>query len=419
MGSTISVAEARRFVLARCVPLRPLPRAIGDAAMLVLAETVRAPQAVPPFTNSAMDGYAVRAADTVGAPVRLHVVATVMAGNDSTPVVGNGGAARIMTGAQMPPGADSVCMVERTRSEVGGSIVIVEEAVAPGANVRRAGEDIESNTEVFVPGTLLTAPHVGVLASLGIKTVLVYPPPRVGVVSTGDELAAASGALAPGKIHDANRPALLAQLRTDGFEAVDLGMVGDDKTALAQILEDGAATCDAVVATGGVSVGDRDFVKLVLEDLCAPAVWWMHVAVKPARHFAFGTFASTRAPVFGLPGNPVASLVSYELFVRPALRAMAGYRALDRPCLQATTEADLSRHRDGTLHLLRVLAQTGPDGVLRVRLSGGQGSHMLLAMAEANALAVLPDGDGVPVGGQVDVLLLDSDRLRPLDQAGP
>src|SRR5208282_1175983 len=155
------------------------------------------------------------ASDTVGAPVRLHVVATVMAGDDPTTVVGHGGAARIMTGARMPPGADSVCMVERTRSEAAGSVVIVEEAVAPGTNVRRAGEDIETNAEVFVPGTLLTAPHVGVLASLGIETVLVYPPPRVGVVSTGDELAAASGALAAGKIHDANRPALLAQLRTD------------------------------------------------------------------------------------------------------------------------------------------------------------------------------------------------------------
>lgn len=414
----IPVAEARHFVLASCAPL-PLRRcAIGDVVGLALAATVCATQDVPPFANSAMDGYAVRALDTARAPVRLRVVATLMAGDEPTTPVGSDEAVRIMTGAPMPPGADSVCMVERTRTETSGS-VIVDQAIDPGTNVRHAGEDIAAGAEVFVPGTLLTPPHIGVLASLGIETVSVHPRPRVAVVSTGDELATASGTLAPGQIRDANRPALLAQLRVDGFQVVDLGTVGDDELALAHILEEGASSCDAVVATGGVSVGDRDVVRVVLEKLCGQAMRWMQVAVKPAKPFAFGTLASNQTPVFGLPGNPVSALVSYELFVRPALRAMAGYRVLDRPRLSATAETDLGRRRDGKLHLLRVLAQTGDDGTLRVRLSGGQDSHMLFAMAEANALALLPDGDGVAAGGRVDVLLLDTERLGPGGEEGP
>lgn len=417
--AVIPVVEARQFVLACCTPLAPHPSAAGEAAGLVLADTVRAAHCVPSFANSAMDGYAVRAADTVGAPVRLQVVATVMAGDNPTVVVGSGDAARIMTGAPMPPGADAVCMVERTRTESGGSVVI-EEVVALDTNVRHAGDDIEAGTEVFAPGTVLTPRHVGVLASLGIETVLVHPAPRVAVVSTGDELATTPGALAPGKIRDANRPALLAQLRTDGFEPVDLGIVGDDLSVLAQVLEHGGSSCDAVVASGGVSVGDRDVVKVVLQERCGETMRWMQVAVKPAKPFAFGALSSTGAPVFGLPGNPVSALVSYELFVRPALRAMAGHRVLDRPCLTAIAETGLRRRRDGKLHLVRALVQVGADGILRVRPSGGQDSHMLRALAEANALVLLPDGDGVPIDGRVEVMLLDDERLRPVgqDQSG-
>ena len=273
--------------------------------------------------------------------------------------------------------------------------------------------------QMFIEGNLVNLRSVSDARRHGIETVSVHPRPRVAVVSTGDELATASGTLAPGQIRDANRPALLAQLRVDGFQVVDLGTVGDDELALAHILEEGASSCDAVVATGGVSVGDRDVVRVVLEKLCGQAMRWMQVAVKPAKPFAFGTLASNQTPVFGLPGNPVSALVSYELFVRPALRAMAGYRVLDRPRLSATAETDLGRRRDGKLHLLRVLAQTGDDGTLRVRLSGGQDSHMLFAMAEANALALLPDGDGVAAGGRVDVLLLDTERLGPGGEEGP
>jgi molybdenum cofactor synthesis domain-containing protein len=416
----VPVALARRFVLAGCAPLPPRATNVRDAVGLVLAEAVWSNQDVPPFANSAVDGYAVRAKDTAGAPVRLRVVATVMAGDTSAALVGDQDAVRIMTGAPMPPGADAVCMLEGSRAEAGGTAVIVDERVLSGTNVRLAGEDISAGTAVFGPGTPLTPPHIGVLASLGTETVLVRPVPRVGVVSTGDELASPLGVLGAGKIHDANGPALLARLRADGFEAVDLGMVGDDEGALARVLQGSAPTCDVVVATGGVSAGDRDVVKIVMEDLCAPGMRSMQVAVKPARPFAFGTLLAGRAPVFGLPGNPVAALVSYELFVRPALRAMAGHEVLDRPFVLATAEADLVRHRDGKLHLVGVMARAGPEGTLLVRPAGRQGAHMLRAMADADALALLPDGDGVPPGGRVEVLLLRTDclGLLPADCLG-
>jgi molybdenum cofactor synthesis domain-containing protein len=233
----------------------------------------------------------------------------------------------------------------------------------------------------------------------------------VGVLSTGDELVTTAGALAPGKIRDANRPALLAQLKADGFGALDLGAAGDDEAALAALIEDAASRCDAVVTSGGVSVGDRDVVKLVLERLSGATMRSMQVAIKPAKPLAFGVLEASGTPVFGLPGNPVSALVSYELFVRPALRSMAGHTELDRARLAAVADVDLPRSRDGKLHLIRVTARAGADGVLRVRMSGGQGSHMLRAMAQSNALALLPDGDGVRSGENVEVLLLDADRL--------
>jgi len=316
-----------------------------------------------------------------------------------------------MTGAPFPPGADAVCMVEHTRLEEGGAIVVLDAAVHPGAEVRRAGEDIAAGDEVFGPGTCLGPAHLGVLASLGMESVLVHPRPVVGVLSTGDEIVPTGAPLVPGKIRDANRPALLSQLRSDGFDAVDLGLVADDESLLMQVLEDSAGRCDAIVASGGVSVGDRDVMRLVLEKLGGAAARWMQVAVKPAKPFGFGRHPDTSSVLFGLPGNPVSALVSYELFVRPALRRMAGHSVIDRPRLLAVAAERLARRPDGKLHLLRVTTRTDEHGSLRVRPSGRQDSHMLLAMARANALAFVPDGEGIPSGGDVEVMLLDVDRL--------
>lgn len=383
----------------------------------MLAESLLAPEAVPPFTNSAMDGYALRAVDTSNVPARLKVLASVMAGQHTGVVVGPGESVRIMTGAPIPAGADAVCMVEHTRSEDGDSVV-VDESLEPDTNIRRAGSDIAAGDEVFPRGTFLRPAHVGVLASLGVDDVLVHPSPKVGVLSTGDELVTTSGALGPGKIRDANRPALLSQLRADGFAPTDLGVVEDDEEALAKVLEGAASVCDAVVASGGVSVGDRDVVRMVLEKLGGDDMRWMQIAVKPAKPFAFGTLGPRSSPVFGLPGNPVSALVSYELLVRPALRSMAGFTSLDRPCLSAVASADLLRRPDGKVHLMRVVARTDDRGTMVVSPSGVQASHMLHAMADSNALAIVPDGEGISAGDRVDVLLLDLSQMTG-DGTGP
>ena len=414
----IPVSEARQFVLSACGVLAPKRIAVRDASGHVLAEAIRAAESVPPFANSSMDGYAVRAADTGRPPTRLRVVSTMMAGDNARTFVSAGESVRIMTGAPLPPGADAVCMVERTRVESEGSIVIVEESVQPGTFIRKAGSDIRAGDEVFSPGTYLGSAHVGVLSSIGIQQVLVYPYPNVGVLSTGDELITSAGALTPGKIRDANRPALLAQLQADGFGIVDLGVVGDDEADLTSLLEEAGSRCDAIVSSGGVSVGDRDLMKAVLKDLSGPTMRSMQVAIRPAKPFAFGVLKETGTPVFGLAGNPVSALVSYELFVRPALRFMAGCTVLDRPRLAGVADVDLPRSRDGKLHLVRVVVRTGTDGVLGVRLAGGQESHMLRVMAQSNALALLPDGEGVRAGEWVDILLLDADAV-PASQSEP
>ena len=377
--------------------------ALADALGRVLAEPVVAGHDVPPFANTAMDGYAVRAADTVGAPVRLDVVGTLSAGSAPDVEVGPGQAVRIMTGAPMPAGADAVVMVERTSTSDDRSVVTIETAASPGDHVRRAGDDISAGQTVFEPGDELTPGHLGVLASLGFERVRVVPPARVGVLSTGDELVAGPAPLRPGQIRDSNRPTLLALVQETGCVPVDLGTVGDDEAAIRKAVEDGLARCDALVTSGGVSVGDFDYVKAVLTALTLDGPgrmdWWQ-VAVRPAKPLAFGVVGGK--PVFGLPGNPVSSMVSFELFARPALRRMTGHRQVLRPEVVAVADEPLRRRPDGKVHLVRVVATHGDDGRLHVRSSGGQGSHLLRAMAMANALAVLPDGDGVEAGWDGD-----------------
>lgn len=402
----ISLEEARTRILARCPRLAPLPLPLAEALGCVTAEGVFSDEAVPGFVNSAMDGYALHAADTAGVPVRLRVVATLAAGADpSGVVVGPGEAARIMTGAALPKGADAVVMVERTIPDHGGSAVVVETAVRTGENVRQPGEDVAPGQEVFPAGTVLGPGHLGVLASIGTTTVEVFPPAQVGVASTGDELVDGSGPLRPGQIRDSNRPALLALIRQAGWVGVDLGGIGDTEDDVADALRFRAEGCDAVLTTGGVSMGDYDVVKGVLGTLGGSGGGaTMRVAIKPAKPLSFGVVGGR--PVFGLPGNPVSAMVSFELFARPALRAMTGHTDLDRPRVVAVADEALSRRRDGKIHFVRVVARWESDGRAHVRRSGGQGSHQLRAMALANALAVVPDGDGVPSGGDVEVLLL-------------
>jgi molybdenum cofactor synthesis domain-containing protein len=406
----IPLEEARAHVLARVQRLDTVERETDAARGLVLAEPVVAAEPVPPFDNSAMDGYAVRAADTEGAPVELDVVGTLAAGADPAGVhVGAGQAVRIMTGAALPEGADAIVMVEATTVLDGGRVRIAT-AAAREDHFRRAGEDIALGDVVVGAGTVLTAVHLGVLASIGAAKVSVVRRARVGVLSTGDELVEGTAPLRPGQLRDSNRHSLIAHVAADGCKVVDLGLVRDDRDAVAAAITGASMSCDALLTSGGVSMGDYDEVKAVLSEL-SDDMRWMQMAIRPAKPFAFGTVGTM--PVFGLPGNPVSSLVSYELLARPSLRKMMGHPDddLDRPRLAAVAGGPLLRWPDGKVHFARVVACVD-GGQIVVRSAGGQGSHQLAVMGAANALAVLPDGDGVDTGGAVDVIV--TGELRPL-----
>lgn len=423
----IPLDEALAHVLARCEPLVPGPVPAPSAAGLVLAGDVVAAEAVPPFANTAMDGYAVRAADTAGAPVELPVAGEVAAGHPADRPLAAGEAMRIFTGAPLPEGADAVVMVERTAPLDGGRAVRIEVAVEPGTHLRAAGEDLKPGERVFGAGDEVTPARLGVLASLGVAEVVAHPRPRVGVLSTGDELVTGPAPLQPGQIRDSNRPTLLALVAQAGFEPVDLGRVADDEPAIAGAIERGAVTCDAVLSSGGVSMGDIDLVRVVLDRI--GDMRWMQVAIRPAKPLAFGLVpgpAGRPVPVFGLPGNPVSSMVSFALFARAGLRRLAGHpdARLHLPRFRAVAAEPLARRPDGKVHFVRVVATVTPvggpglggrgsargavgaGGELRVRSSGGQGSHQLGAMARADGLAVLPDGEGVGAGEPVEVILL-------------
>ena len=397
--------ETRTAILGAVAPLPAVDVPLADAVGLVLASDVVADEPVPPFANTAMDGYAVRAADTAGAsadaPVRLHVVGELPAGRAPTTPVGDGEAIRIMTGAPMPDGADAIVMVERTQRD-GDDGVLVGAVAAVGDNVRRPGGDLEAGEVAFPAGSVIGPAHVGVLASIGAATVSVYRRPRVGVLSTGDELVPIDGGeLAPGQIRDSNRPMLVALARDAGAELIDLGLARDDEDYIVGVLEQALASCDAILTSGGVSVGDYDYVKAALDRF--GVLEWRQVAIKPAKPLAFGVVQGV--PVFGLPGNPVSSLVSFELFARPALRRMMGHVDVRRPEVTARAAHVFRRRPDGKVHLDRVRVEWTASGYVAAS-TGDQASNVLSATAAANAFALIPDGDGVDAGDDITVMLL-------------
>lgn len=398
----IPLDDARSHVLDRVGRLDAVEVALADAAGLVLAADVVAAELVPPFANTAMDGFAVRAADTIGAPVTLDVVGTIAAGATLDGEVGAGQAARIMTGAPMPPGADAVVMVERTRLDEAASTVGIEITVDEGNHVREAGEDVVPGDLLFTAGTRLTAGHLGVLASVGVQSVSTTRRPRVGVISTGDELVDDGRALRPGEIRDSNRRTLLTLVADAGWEAVDLGIAVDEPDTIRAAFLAGAESCDAILSSGGVSMGAFDYVKVVLDEI--GDMRWMQIAIKPAKPFAFGLIGDT--PVFGLPGNPVSSMVSFELLARPAIGIMAGATDASLPILRAISEDTLGHPADGKTHFLRVEGRIDETGRWHVRRAGGQGSHQLTAMARADALALAPDGVEIGPGDEVEILPL-------------
>ena len=406
----IDIGEARAHVLARCGPASSVAVPCRQATGLVLAAAVVAAEDVPPFANSAVDGYAVVAnsvsAATDGAPVHLPVVGEVAAGAYTDRVLQSGEAIRIMTGAPVPAGADAIVMVEDTE-RVDGDRVAIRRSTSVGAAVRPRGDDVRAGTTLYTAGTLVTPMVAGVLASVNAATVHVIPRVRVAVLSTGDELIEDGSVLQPGQIRESNRTMLLGLVRAAGCDAVDFGIVRDDEAELEHVLRHKAATeCDAIVTSGGVSMGDYDVVKSVLSRIAD--MRWMQIAIRPAKPFAFGLLDSggRKVPVFGLPGNPVSSIVSFELLARPALLQMMGHTAIDRPLVHAIADSGLPRRPDGKTHYVRVFATFGDDGRVHVESVGSQGSHQLAATSLANAIAVVADGDGVQPGAPVTTMLL-------------
>ena len=393
--------EAQAFVWAAC----PAPTTITvdrrDALGLVLATDVVSSEEVPPFDNSAVDGYAVRAVDLADAPVELVVVGETAAGAGAGRPIGPGETIRIMTGAPLPEGATAVAMVEDS-TMVGPDRVRLAVSVPEGVAVRRAGDDVRVGDVLFEAGTVVRPAVAGVLASVNAERVSVHPRVTVAVLSTGDELIDDGSPLQPGQIRESNRTMLAAMLAEAGCDVMDLGIVRDDEDALEAVLREAADRCDAIVTSGGVSMGDYDVVKAVLGRIAD--MHWMQIAIKPAKPFAFGTIAGT--PIFGLPGNPVSSMVSFEMIARPALRSMMGHPSPMRTRLTGIADTDFRRHADGKTHLVRVNGAFAGDGRYHVQPVGAQGSHQLAATATADAIAVLPDGPGVVAGDAVDVLLL-------------
>ena len=403
LASVTPLEDAQAFVLESCPPLDVVDVDRRVASGLVLAVAVVAAEVVPPFDNTAVDGYAVRAEDVASVPVELRVVGELAAGAAPTTALGAGEAIRIMTGAPMPSGADAVVMVEDSE-RIGDDAVRLTRSVAEGAAIRRAGDDVQVGDLLFEVGTTITPAVDAVLASVNAARVHVFRRPRVAVLSTGDELVDDGSPLEIGQIRESNKTMLAALLAEAGCEVVDLGVVRDDEAELERVLRSAAADCDAIVSSGGVSMGDYDVVKAVLGRIAD--MHWMQIAIKPAKPFAFGRLDGT--PIFGLPGNPVSSLVSFELLARPALRRMMGHRRLTRTSIVAVADVALDRQPDGKVHFMRVNGEFGDDGRYHVRPLDAQGSHQLAATALADAMAVVPDGDGVPAGADVAALLLHS-----------
>ena len=401
----LPVEEARGRILAAVAVLGAETAPLLELRGRVLDEDVRADLDLPGFDNSAMDGYAVRAGDvaaaSAGAPAGLAVVEEVPAGAVPRRAVGAGEAARIMTGAPVPAGADAVVMIEMT--DGGRERVQVRAAVRAGENIRRRGESVRAGEVVLARGTVIRPAEVSMLASLGRAAARAVRRPRVALLSTGDELVPPSAVPGPGQVRDSNRYGLCGQVAEIGAVPIDLGLVGDDPGRLRALVARGLEEADCLVTSGGVSVGDHDLTPSVLAEF--GRVEWLRVAMKPGMPQAFGLAGGK--PVFGLPGNPVSTMVVFDQFVRPALLKMAGHARLARARWRAIAGEPI-RKAAGKVHFLRAVVENR-DGTLYARLTGPQGSGILRSLTLANALVILErEVTWVDAGETVAVELLDS-----------
>jgi molybdopterin molybdotransferase len=401
-----SVDQHLTDVLAGISPVAPLDLQLLDAHGCILAETVTAEVDLPPFDNASHDGYAVRYADvsaaSPSAPVQLPVVGDVAAGSQATYTVQPGLCVRIMTGAPVPVGADAVVPLEWT--DRGLAAVTITQAPEVGAYIRRTGEDVHREDAVLEAGTRLGPGQLGLLAAVGRDRVVVRPRPRVVIISTGSELVEPGTRPAAGQIHESNSYILTTAAREAGATAFRVGIVPDDSRTLMNAIEDQLIRADLVLTSGGVSVGAYDVVKEVLTRL--GTVSFEGVAMQPGKPQGFGTIGPDSTPIITLPGNPVSSYVSFEVFVRPVIRKMLGVEPLHRPTVRAVclegfdSPADKRQYMRGWLDVV--------DGRYVVRPVGGPGSHLVGGLAHSNCLIVVPeDVTEVPDGSAVEVMVLE------------
>lgn len=417
----LPVEDALQRILDLCEPLPAETRPIDDAVGQVLAEAIVAPFDIPPHDNTAMDGYAVQSASTDGAaedaPVRLRVIGELAAGYLYGGSVGAGEAVRIMTGAPMPDGADTIVPFEETDEEglrapgqTNEAIadVGILKAAAVGNNIRRRGEDVRQGDHVLAEGAVLRGPEVAVLASLGVSEVRVVRRPRVAILSTGDELLSPGQPPAPGKIYDSNSSGLSAQVQQYGGVPHRAGIASDTIEALTDAIQRALADADLLITSAGVSRGDFDVVKEVLVREGAIDFWT--VRMKPGKPLAFGRFSAPdgrRVPHIGLPGNPVSSLLAFELFGRPAIAQLMGRAPQSRPVVRAIAEDDIV-NTDARRVYARATMQLDDEGRWHARLTGPQGSGVLTSMALANGYAVCPeDAERIRAGEECDVIMVD------------
>jgi molybdopterin molybdotransferase len=412
VSDPIAAADAARRILAEISRQPSLRIPLDDALGSVLAEDVVSPLDIPPWTNSAMDGYAARAEDVRGAaptrPVRLKVVEQIAAGGVPTRRVGAGECARIFTGAPVPEGVDSVIRQEDTDS--GKDLVSITSDRDAGSNIRPAGEDIRRGATVLREGAQLEAAQLGALASIAVAHPLVYRRPRVAILGSGDEIADVDQPeeiLSGRKVASSNTHTLVALVRRAGGEPDNLGIAKDTPESLREHLGR-ALDCDLLVTTAGISVGEHDYVRTVLEEMGARQHFW-RLRMRPGAPVGFGFVGPT--PWIGLPGNPVSSMVTFELFVRPAIRRMSGHALPFRTAVPVRVAESVSL-KARLQHFLRAVVTEGPGG-LEARLTGPQGSGILMSMVKANALLVIPEGQfETPAGATVLALRLDEPSHR-------